>query len=116
MSLLYIPRVVCLKRAIQAWACDGFNAWTDTSVPRDRTTVDWFGPAQLTEFLTQCDHIVVTVSSTIQSEATLVLAQLALWSHSPHHIVIARSGLVDESVRSRAPSFNLEAEPSSIAR
>lgn len=95
-------RVLCLKRDPQARQDEGFNAWPGTGDPEGRIPAGWFGPAQLTEFLPQCDYVVVTVPSTPQTEGMLGLAQLALLKRSAHLIVISRGGIVPEPVLAAA--------------
>lgn len=95
-------RVLCLKRDPQSRRDDGFNAWPGTGDPEGRIPAGWFGPAQLAEFLPQCDYVVVTVPSTPQTEGMLGLAQLALLKRSAHLIVISRGGIVPESALAEA--------------
>ena len=95
-------RVLCLKRDPQVRPDDGFNAWPGTGDPEGRIPAGWFGPAQLAEFLPQCDYVVVTVPSTPQTEGMLGLAQLALMQRSAHLIVISRGGIVPEPVLAEA--------------
>ena len=95
-------RVLCLKRDPQVRPDDGFNAWPGTGDPEGRIPAGWFGPAQLAEFLPQCDCVVVTVPSTPQTEGMLGLAQLALMKRSAHLIVISRGGIVPEPVLAEA--------------
>lgn len=89
-------RILCLKRDPQAHQDDGFNAWPGTGDPEGRIPAGWFGPAQLAEFLPQCDYVVVTVPSTPQTEGMLGLAQLTHMKRSAHLIVISRGGIVSE--------------------
>ena len=95
-------RVLCLKRDPQARKDDGYNAWPGTGDPEGRIPAGWFGPAQLAEFLPQCDYVVVTVPSTPQTEGMLGLAQLALMQRSAHLIIISRGGIVPEPVLAEA--------------
>ncbi len=95
-------RILCLKRDPQSRQDDGFNAWPGTGDPEGRIPAGWFGPAQLAEFLPQCDYVVVTVPSTPQTEGMLGLAQLALMKRSAHLIVISRGGIVPEPVLAEA--------------
>lgn len=95
-------RILSLKRDPAARRDEGFNAWTGTGDPEGRIPSGWFGPAQLDEFLPQCDYVVVTVPSTPQTEGMLGLAQLALLKRSAHLIVISRGGIVPEPVLAEA--------------
>jgi len=95
-------RVLCLKREPQAKRDDGFNAWPGTGDPEGLIPAGWFGPAQLSGFLPQCDYVVVTVPSTPQTEGMLGLDQLALMKRSAHLIVISRGGIVPEPVLAEA--------------
>ena len=95
-------RVLCLKRDPQARKDDGYNAWPGTGDPEGRIPAGWFGPAQLAEFLPQCDYVVVTVPSTPQTEGMLGLGQLALMQRSAHLIIISRGGIVPEPVLAEA--------------
>jgi len=95
-------RVLCLKRDPEARRDDGFSAWPGTGDPDGRIPAQWFGPSQLSEFLPQCDYLVVTVPSTPQTEGMLGLAQLALLKCSAYLIVISRGGIVPEPALAEA--------------
>jgi phosphoglycerate dehydrogenase-like enzyme len=95
-------RVICLKRDPAARRDEGFNAWAGTGDPEGRIPAGWYGPAQLEEFLPQCDYVVVTVPSTPRTEGMLGLAQLSLMKRSAHLVVISRGGIVPEPVLAEA--------------
>ena len=95
-------RVICLKRDPAARRDDGFNAWPGTGDPEGTIPAAWYLPDQLSEFLPQCDFVVVTVPSTPQTDGMLGLAQLALMKRSAHLIVISRGGIVPEPVLAEA--------------
>jgi len=95
-------RVLCLKRDPQVTRDEGYNAWPETGDPEGRIPAGWFGPAQLADFLPQCDYVVVTVPSTPQTEGMLGLEQLAFMKRSAHLIVISRGGIVPEPVLAEA--------------
>ncbi|MSU47209.1 MAG: D-2-hydroxyacid dehydrogenase [Lacunisphaera sp.] len=94
--------VLCLKRDPKAHRDDGYNVWPGTGDPEGQIPAGWFGPAQLAEFLPQCDFVVVTVPSTLQTEGMLGRAQLALLKRSAHLIIISRGGIVPEPVLAEA--------------
>jgi len=95
-------RVLCLKRDPQAHTDGGYNAWPGTGDPEGRIPAGWYGPAQLEEFLPQCDYVIVTVPSTPQTEGMLGLAQLSLMKRSAQLVVISRGGIVPEPVLAEA--------------
>lgn len=95
-------RVICLKRDPAARRDAGYNAWAGTGDPEGRIPAAWYGPAQLEEFLPQCDYVVVTVPSTPRTEGMLGLAQLSRMKRSAYLVVISRGGIVPEPVLAEA--------------
>jgi phosphoglycerate dehydrogenase-like enzyme len=95
-------KVLCLKRDLAARRDEGFNAWPGTGDPEGLIPAGWYGPAQLEEFLPQCDYVVVTVPSTPRTEGMLGLAQLSMMKRSAQLVVISRGGIVPEPVLAEA--------------
>lgn len=95
-------RILCLKRDPSVHVDHGFNAWDDTGDPEGKLPEAWFGPSQVTEMLSQCDLIVVTLPSTPTTEAMIGPKELASCKPTAHLVIISRGGIVQESALAQA--------------
>ncbi|MCF3650482.1 D-2-hydroxyacid dehydrogenase [Synoicihabitans lomoniglobus] len=90
-------RVLCLKRNPEDRIHHGNNPFPGTGDPTGKIPAAWYAPEQLTEFLPQCDLVVVTVPSTPQTAGFLGADELQQMKKGAHLILISRGGIVDEA-------------------
>lgn len=90
-------RVICLKRDPADRRHHGHNPFRGTGDPDGHIPAGWFAPEQMTEFLPQCDLVVITVPHTTRTENLIGAKELALMKPGAHLILISRGGIVNEA-------------------
>lgn len=89
-------KVICLKRDPTGKRDTGYNAWPGTGDPEGSIPQAWYGAGDLREMLPQCDLIVVTVPSTLQTQGLIGEREFAWLKPGARMIIVSRGGIVVE--------------------